>query len=115
TPNQSIPQEYKSLDITSVAEQIYSQSKITTYQGLQELLSGNADEILKKLNNDPLYAFVKAGYNNFSKNINPSYDSINTRIQATQRTYMKAIVELFPDSRIFPDANSTMRITYGKV
>src|SRR5690554_7954001 len=28
---------------------------------------------------------------------------------------MKAQLELFPDARIFPDANSTMRVTYGKV
>ena len=35
---------------------------------------------------------------------------------ATQRTYMKAILELSPKSaRIFPDANSTLRVTYGKV
>lgn len=115
TPAQYIPEEYKNLDIPSVAQQIYSQSKITTYQGLQELLSGSANEVLKKLNNDALYTLVKSGYINFNTNLAPSYDVLNTRIQATQRTYMKAIVELFPDARIFPDANSTLRITYGKV
>lgn len=62
-----------------------------------------------------MYTFVKSGYINFNTNIAPSYDVLNTKIQATQRTYMKAIVELFPDARIFPDANSTLRITYGKV
>ena len=28
---------------------------------------------------------------------------------------MKAILELFPKNRNFPDANSTLRITYGKI
>ena len=28
---------------------------------------------------------------------------------------MKALIETFPDKRFFPDANSTLRVTYGKV
>jgi hypothetical protein len=28
---------------------------------------------------------------------------------------MKAILELFPKNRNFPDANSTLRVTYGKI
>ena len=28
---------------------------------------------------------------------------------------MKALIELFPNERIFPDANGTLRITFGKV
>ena len=41
--------------------------------------------------------------------------NLNLKNSALQRTYMKAIVELFPNDRIFPDANSTLRVTYGKV
>lgn len=115
TPSEHLPNEFKSLDYSDLSKDIYSQSKLTSYEGLQELLSGNSEEIIKKLNNDKVYAFVKVAYNNFFENINPQYEEINTRISAAQRTYMKAILELFPDARIFPDANSTLRITYGKV
>lgn len=115
TPSEHLPNEFKSLDYSDLSKDIYSQSKLTSYEGLQELLSGNSEEIIKKLNNDKVYAFVKIAYNNFFENINPQYEEINTRISAAQRTYMKAILELFPDARIFPDANSTLRITYGKV
>ncbi len=51
----------------------------------------------------------------FLKDVNPKYEEINMRITALQRTYMKAQLELNKDSRIFPDANSTLRVTYGKV
>jgi len=41
---------------------------------------------------------------------------LNLKNIALQRTYMKAILELSQKSdRIFPDANSTLRVTYGKV
>src|SRR5690606_39284900 len=29
--------------------------------------------------------------------------------------YMKAQLEVFPDKKFFPDANSTLRVTYGQV
>ena len=45
----------------------------------------------------------------------PKYDALNLKNMATQRIYMKAILELFPQNRIFPDANSTLRVTYGKI
>ncbi len=52
----------------------------------------------------------------FSKNVAPKYDELNLKNIALQRTYMKAILELSQKSdRIFPDANSTLRVTYGKV
>jgi hypothetical protein len=50
------------------------------------------------------------------KNVAPKYDELNLKNVATQRTYMKAILELSKKSdRIFPDANSTFRVTYGKI
>jgi hypothetical protein len=40
---------------------------------------------------------------------------IQNRINALQRAYMQAQMEVFPDKRFYPDANSTMRVTYGQV
>lgn len=115
TPAEHLPNEFKSLNYSDLAKDMYSNSKLTSYEGLQELLSGSSQEVIKKLNDDKVYAFVKIAYDNFFENINPKYEEIDTRISSTQRTYMKAILDLFPDARIFPDANSTLRITYGKV
>lgn len=115
TPTGYLPNDFKNLDYKAITREIYSQSRLTSYEGTKELLSGSATEVIEKLNNDKAYAFVKIAYNNFFEHIIPKYDEINTRISATQRDYMKAILELFPDARIFPDANSTLRITYGKV
>lgn len=50
------------------------------------------------------------------ENVAPKYDELSAQIKDLQRTYMKAIVEFSkPQDRIFPDANSTLRVTYGKV
>ena len=44
-----------------------------------------------------------------------SIHEIQNRISGLQRTYMQAQMEVFKEKRFYPDANSTMRITYGKV
>jgi hypothetical protein len=82
---------------------------------LKELLSGDAKAILEKLNQDPAFKLVKSIADSYQKNVAPKFDEINLKNIALQRTYMKGIIEFFPNDRIFPDANSTLRVTYGKV
>lgn len=79
------------------------------------LQGGDAKKVLQNLNKDPLYIFVKAIGQKFYDDILPQYEILDAEIDALQTTYMKAIVELNPDTMLFPDANSTLRITYGKV
>ena len=40
---------------------------------------------------------------------------MQARINQLQRTYMQAQIEVFKEKAFYPDANSTLRITYGKV
>ena len=116
SPQQFLPESVKGVDATQLAAEIFKSSKLTSYAGLKELLSGDAKTVLEKLNQDKGFAFVKTLAEAYNKNVAPKYDEINLKNMATQRTYMKAILELSPKSaRIFPDANSTLRVTYGKV
>ena len=116
SPKQFLPAELTSADFKKLTTEIYSQSKLTDYNGFKQLLEGDAKTAIAKMNADKGYKFVKALADAYIKNVNPKYDEINLRIAALQRTYMKGILELSPaNARIFPDANSTLRVTYGKV
>ncbi|HMI07290.1 MAG TPA: S46 family peptidase, partial [Flavobacterium sp.] len=114
-PKQFLPAELSNIDAKSLSSEIYGQSKMTSYEGVKELLNGDTKTVLENLNKDKAYQLVKAMADKFTKEIAPKYGEINLRITALQRTYMKAQLELNKDSRIFPDANSTLRVTYGKV
>ncbi len=114
-PKQFLPSTLINVDYKKLTALIYTKSKLVDYNKLKELLSGDAKSVLKKMNKDKGYAFVKSLEENYAKNISPKYKEINSKIVALQRAYMKAQLELYPKSRIFPDANSTLRVTYGKV
>ena len=105
----------KNKDYHAFANDIYTKSALTSYEGLKNLLNGSAEEVIKKMQNDPGYALIKELSNNYFENIAPSYDKMALELEALQRTYMKAQLELYPDARMFPDANSTLRVTYGIV
>jgi hypothetical protein len=115
SPQQFIPADLKNANIPQLTASVYGTSRMTTYEGVKELLTGDTQTILKNLNNDKGYQLVKMMADAFLKNVNPKFEEINTRLSALQRTYMKAQLELNKDARIFPDANSTLRVTYGKV
>lgn len=110
-----IPAEFKTMDYAKTTSEVYSKSKLTSYSGLQSLLNGDASKVFKVLHKDKGYLLVKKMADNYFNTIAPKYDEINLEIGALQRDYMKAQLELFPDGRFFPDANSTLRITYGQV
>ena len=110
-----LPQSLINVNTKNLAEEIYSKSKLKDYDSLKQLLSGDAKTVIANLNADAGYKLVKELGDIYTTKIAPKYDEINLNITALQRAYMKAQLELNTDSRIFPDANSTLRVTYGKV
>jgi hypothetical protein len=114
-PPAFLPTNLSNINAAELAAEIYGQSKLVNYKSLKELLSGDSKTVLANLNADKGYILIKNMADKYQKDVAPKYDELNLRITALQRTYMKAQLELNKDARIFPDANSTLRVTYGKV
>ena len=115
SPKQFLPSILIDADLKNLTSDVYGKSKLTDFSNTKELLSGDSKTVLANLNNDKAFQLVKAMADKFTKEVAPQYDEINLKITALQRTYMKAQLELNKGARIFPDANSTLRVTYGKV
>ncbi|AMO20102.1 S46 family peptidase [Flavobacterium columnare] len=116
SPKQFLPNSLNNINASQLTTDVFQNSKLTSYSGLKELLSGDTKSIIEKINQDKGYVLAKSIIDAYDKNVAPKYNEINLKNIALQRTYMKAILELSPKSaRIFPDANSTLRVTYGQV
>ena len=76
-----------------------------------------AKPTLEVLNNDLAYKLVNAFLKNYNTNYLPKYMSFNTKNNELGRLYLKGIMEMDPAKvkMMYPDANSTMRVSYGKV
>lgn len=98
-----------------LAEDIYGKTLFTSLDKVKETLGQNPAKAVAALKADPLYALFHEWNTLYTDEIAAPYNASKTVIDSLQRIYMKAQIETFPDRRFWPDANSTLRITYGKV
>ncbi len=94
---------------------IYDKTAFTDLDAALKLLEGDAATVIKNLNEDAAYAYAKPIISEFYDTINVAYEAKNEPINALQTEYMTALMEALPNERYFPDANSTLRVTYGQV
>ncbi|AWI24709.1 S46 family peptidase [Flavobacterium pallidum] len=114
-PFQFIPPGLAGTDTRKLTVEIYDTSALTSYDAIKKLLTGDTQTVLNNMNADKGYQLIKNMADTYLNKVAPKYDEINLRITALQRTYIKALLELKTRDRMFPDANSTLRVTYGKV
>ncbi len=94
---------------------IYNKTAFTDLNSALQLFEGSASEIIEKLNKDAAYTYAKPIITEFYTSIDPEFQEKNEAITALQTEYMTALMQALPDERYFPDANGTLRVTYGQV
>lgn len=114
-PKELTPAALQNVNYADLTYEIYEKTALTSLEGVEKLLSGTGGDALAKLNKDAGYKIAKLLAKNYYEKVATNYDELQLKISALQRDYMKAQLEMFPEARIFPDANSTLRVTYGKV
>ncbi len=72
------------------------------------------DPSLKKLEKDPSYSAAKSFFDKFGE-MRGAMLSQNDKIDEGKRLYMKGRIEMYPERDFYPDANSSIRLTYGTV
>ena len=115
-PKNLLANSLKNFDAKALADNLYGNSFLTSLSGVESVLNLSAAQFNEKMKSDVGIQFVRELKDMNDTQVFPVYDRLNTQIHALQRTYMKAILEFSkPSDRIFPDANGTLRVTYGKV
>jgi len=115
SPKEYLPANMQGVNFSDLTNRVYSNSKLTSLEGAKELLTGSPEEVMKKLNADEGYIFGKELHTVFYSKMEPKFQELNLQLRAVQKKYMKALMDVFPNKRFFPDANSTLRVTYGQV
>lgn len=115
-PAQFLPKSFKNLDAAALTKQVYDNSAFVSYNKLEALLQGDAKTVIARLEKDPGFKVASELADAYFDKVAPDYDALNLKITGLERGYMKALLELSPkEARIFPNANGTLRATYGQV
>lgn len=99
-------------DFKKMADKYFKKSMFNEREELDNFLS---NPTLKKLEKDPLYALVTDLIMTYRSKIAPAYREAKAKEQVLMRSLVKGMMEMQPDRNFYPDANSSIRLTYGSV
>ena len=111
-----LPDILKNESAEERANSIYSKSVLTNEERFMKFMSKFSSKSRAKLQKkDPGFKVWEAANANFFANVIPEARVYSTEMDALLKKYVAGRMEMFPDEKMWPDANSTMRITYGKL
>lgn len=102
-------------DFTAWAKQVYEGTGIDDGAKTLEALKTQPVAFLDKLNWDKAVVLYNELLSTYQTAVAAKLNQVQNRINALQRTYMKAQMEVMKEKKFYPDANSTLRVTYGNV
>lgn len=98
-------------DYTKFAEAVYSKSIMVSEEKVKEFLKNPSAKVIQK---DPVFIAMQAFFDNYfiyDALEKSSYEQLNKGM----RLFIDGLRQMQPDKKFYPDANFTLRLTYGKV
>jgi len=102
-------------DVVAYADYVFNNSIFVSEESVTDFLNNFKRKKYKKILSDPAYVLGTTLANKYNKDFRPLVMKYYAEDDSLQRIYMKGLMEFEPEKRFYPDANFTLRVTYGKV
>jgi len=123
---ENVPKEYHPQFLGDIAKQsegnwhnfaneIYNQSVFADSIRLSIFLNSFDTAAISTIGNDNIYRIYMSFNNTYNLKIGGRYSEITDSLMLNYRLYNRGLIEFQPKKHFFPDANSTLRVSYGKV
>ncbi len=94
---------------------VYRKTKFTDKEDLLDFLDSPKLSSARKLMKDPVFQIYQSANRMYVDKVLPEYKRLRTEFGKLDRLYMAGRMEYQPDKVFYSDANSTLRLSYGKV
>lgn len=101
-------------DATKMSPRIYH-TWLNRGNEVMLFLKQTPETVLQTLKTDSTIGFFKAMQSHYQTAVQAPINPLQANMNALQRQYMQAQLEVMTDKTFYPDANGTMRVTYGQV
>ena len=102
-------------DVNLLTEKVFSQSMFTDKQKLTQFLENPERDVDEKIKNDALYQLAIGYYRVNVDKIMRQRSELQAKQMELFDLYLEGVLEMNSGKDIYPDANSSLRIGYGKV
>lgn len=105
----------KSKDYQKFAAEMFEHSVFTNPERMDSFLGKLNKESVETLKEDPVY-LLAASMNKFNvQKLRSSLSAIQKELALLNRIWLAGLMEMQPEKKFYADANSTLRVAYGKI
>lgn len=115
---QTLKKWFASSKMTSktAAKKLFEKSIFVSEEKVMNLLDNYKISSNKKIKKDPAFVLSSDILATYSQQVKPTYTKLKKELVRIDRLYIAGLMELLPDyKKYYPDANFTLRLTYGRV
>ena len=98
-----------------ISKTVYSQTAFSSFEKIKTLLNGNTATAIAAIKADIAGQLYTDIFTTYITKVSPQLNDLQSTINQLQRTYMQAQMDVYSSKTFYPDANSTLRLTYGNV
>jgi hypothetical protein len=102
-------------DESDFVRHFFNTSVFTSLLKVNDFIDHFSPKTVDVLRQDPAYIVYNDLRDLFYNKVNKGYEQLSTRIDSLNNIYMVALQEFESDMQLYPDANFTLRISYGQV
>ena len=102
-------------DFVKLADVIFAKSDLDEEGEMAELFAKFGKSSAKEIKSDPAYQLADALLTFYRSRVADKVKSFNADLTLLNRLYMEGQKEMQPEKKLYPDANSTLRLAYGQV
>ena len=103
---------FKKLDFDFYAQNVFKRSVFSSKEKCMEFLQ---NPTLSRVSRDLAFTTMNSIYDKYMKEIYPTRKSVRAALSKGNRLFMSGLREMDTSKSFYPDANSTMRVTYGSI
>ena len=113
-----IDKKYKG-NVEAYVDDVFKKSIFTSEEKVNKFLDGFKPSKAKEVAKDPAFVAYESMLSFYLTEVYPKSSECNYRINNLRRVYMAGQMQMipmvYPERNLYPDANFTLRVTYGKV
>ncbi len=114
-PKEYLPYALQKEEVAKVSDKIYSSSILVDQEKLIDFIEKANSKSFKKIEKDPGFLLYQDIEDVFQTRLLTNLRHYYTGMNEQMKIYLAGKLEMFPDKNHWPDANGTMRITWGKL
>lgn len=102
-------------DDAKLLDRVYGKSMLCNKEKILAFINNFSQKGMTQLQKDPLVKLYSVMKKHYAETVEPIYNELDAKILSNQKLYMEGILAMKSDKNLYPDANFTLRVSYGKV